>query len=172
MSVAPTEPTAGDVPEGLFRDAMSRFASGVTIVTTRAPDGRPYGFTASSFASLSLHPPLVLVCMGNRSSAYEIFMQADRFAVSVLAEGQEDLAHLFSRPGQDRFGDPAVKDGPLGLPVADGALARMHCAMDSRLPSGDHAILIGRPQWIDVAPGRPLVHYDRRLGGLDGGVFP
>lgn len=161
-----------DVPEAVFRDAMSRFTSGVTIITTRATDGRPYGITASSFASLSLNPPLVLVCLGNRSSAYEVFMAAEEFAVSILAEDQAHLAYLFSRRDQDRFADPAVQDSPLGLPVIAGSMARLHCAMDSRLPSGDHAILIGRPQWIELGPGRPLVHYNRALGGLDAEIFP
>ena len=154
-------------PQNLFRDAMSQFASGVTLVTTRAADGKPYGFTASSFASLSLDPPLILVCMGNRATAYSVFLQATQFAISVLNEGQAPLARLFSTRGSDRFADPAMIDSPNGLPVASGALARLDCALETLHHEGDHAILIGRPLHIDLSPGRPLIHYERALRGLD-----
>jgi flavin reductase ActVB len=153
-------------PETLFRDAMSQFASGVTLITTRGPDGRPYGFTASSFASLSLHPPLVLVCMGNRATAYPIFMEAPRLAISILNEEQAHLARLFSSRGADRFGDPAIVDSPLGLPVAAGALAQIDCAIENRMPGGDHAVLFGRPLHIALTPGKPLIYYDRTLRGI------
>lgn len=162
-----SENTKPAAPQNLFRDAMSRFASGVTLVTTRAADGRPFGYTASSFASLSLDPPLILVCMGNRSTAYPVFLQATHFAISVLNEAQASLATLFSTRGADRFDHPAMFDSPHGLPVASGALARLDCALETLHHEGDHAILIGRPLHIDLSPGRPLIHYDRALRGLD-----
>ena len=157
-------PHAPDVPEIDFRNAMASFASGVTLVTTRDAAGQPHGFTASSFASLSLHPPMVLVCMGRRATAYEIFTEAPTFAVSVLNAGQTHLAKLFSTRGADRFGDPAMIDSVRGLPVADGALAQFDCALEILHPGGDHAILIGRPLSIRLTPGQPLVHWDRRFG--------
>jgi len=160
---APTDPGP---PESLFRDAMSQFASGVTLVTTRGPDGTPYGFTASSFASLSLHPPLVLICLGHRAAAYPIFMQSPRMAISILNEDQVHLARLFSTRGADRFGDPAIVDSPLGLPIATGALAQIDCAIENRMPGGDHAVLFGRPLHIAMNSGRPLIHYDRTLRGI------
>ena len=160
----PAEPSPS---ESLFRDAMSRFASGVTLVTTRDEEGRPHGFTASSFTSLSINPPLILVCMGNRAAAYPVFLRASRFAVSILADDQVQLAKLFSTRGADRFGDPAIIDGPGGLPVAAGALVHLDCAIDAIHPGGDHAVLIGRPQHIDLTPGKPLIHYDRGLRGLE-----
>lgn len=153
--------------ETLFRDAMSQFASGVTLVTTRDDDGRPFGFTASSFASLSLHPPLVLVCMGDRATAYPVFMKAPRMAISILSQEQAHLARLFSTRGADRFSDPAIIDSPLGLPVAAGALAQIDCAIENRLPGGDHAVLFGRPLHIALQAGRPLIHFDRTLLGLN-----
>jgi flavin reductase ActVB len=163
MSSAPQS----ELPEGLFRAAMSQFASGVTLVTTRDASGTPHGFTASSFASLSLNPPLVLVCMGDRATAYGVFMAAKRFAISILNQEQAHLAKLFSTRGADRFGDPAIIDSEQGLPVATGALARLDCTMQAMHIEGDHAILIGRVIAIDLTPGRPLIHYDRRLMGLD-----
>jgi flavin reductase ActVB len=153
--------------EALFRDAMSQFASGVTLVTTRGADGKPYGFTASSFASLSLNPPLILVCMGNRATAYPVFLKATHFAISVLNEGQRPLATLFSTRGSDRFADPAIVDSPLGMPVASGALAQLDCALQTLHHEGDHAILIGRPLTIALSGGRPLIHYERTFRGLD-----
>ncbi len=154
-----------DVPEIDFRNAMASFASGVTLVTTRDADGEPHGFTASSFASLSLHPPMVLVCMGKRVTTYDVFTRARTFAVSILKADQAHLAKLFATRGADRFGDPAMIDSAGGLPVADGALAQLDCALEILHPGGDHAILIGRPLSIRLNPGKPLVHWDRGLGG-------
>ncbi len=164
MTATDTPPVSNDVPEIDFRNAMASFASGVTLVTTRDAEGRPHGFTASSFASLSLHPPMVLVCMGKRATAYEIFTQAPIFAVSILKADQAHLAKLFSTRGADRFGDPAIVDSARGLPVAQGALAQLDCALEILHPGGDHAILIGRPLSIRLTPGQPLVHWDRRFG--------
>lgn len=164
---APDLPHAfDDVAEIDFRNAMASFASGVTLVTTRDAAGQPHGFTASSFASLSLHPPMVLVCMGKRSMAYEIFTHAPTFAVSILNADQAHLARLFSTRGADRFGDPAMIDSARGLPVAQGALAQLDCALEILHPGGDHAILIGRPLSIRLLPGKPLIHWDRTLSGL------
>jgi flavin reductase (DIM6/NTAB) family NADH-FMN oxidoreductase RutF len=105
--------------------------------------------------------------MGNRATAYPVFLQATRFAISVLNEDQAPLARLFSTRGSDRFADPAMIDSPNGLPVASGALARLDCALETLLHEGDHAILVGRPLHIEVSPGRPLIHYQRTLRGLD-----
>ena len=165
-SPASGAPVAEDVAEADFRDAMASFASGVTLVTTRDGAGRPYGFTASSFASLSLHPPMVLVCMGKRAGAYDIMTNAKTFAISILAADQAHLARLFSTPGSDRFGHPDIEDGPNGLPVARGALAQLDCALEILHPGGDHAILIGRPFAIRLNPGKPLIHHARRLTGV------
>jgi flavin reductase ActVB len=166
MSASDTPHAFHDVPEIDFRNAMASFASGVTLVTTRDAAGQPHGFTASSFASLSLHPPMVLVCMGKRATAYEIFTHAKTFAVSILNADQAHLARLFSTPGADRFGDPAIIDSAQGLPVAQGALAQLDCALEILHPGGDHAILIGRPLSIRLTSGRPLLHWNRAMGGF------
>ena len=166
MSTADIPNTLPDVAEIDFRNAMASFASGVTIVTTRDETGKPWGFTASSFASLSLHPPMVLVCMGKRARAYDVFTQARIFAVSILNADQAHLARLFSTRGADRFGDAAIIDSPKGFPVAAGALAQLDCALEILHPGGDHAILIGRPLSIRLNPGQPLLHWDRRMGGF------
>ena len=163
MSTADIPNPLPDVAEIDFRNAMASFASGVTIVTTRDETGKPWGFTASSFASLSLHPPMVLVCMGKRAAAYEMMTHAKTFAISILNADQERIAKLFSTPGADRFGDSAIVDSPLGLPVAVGALAQLDCALEILHPGGDHAILIGRPLNIRLTAGKPLIHWNRTM---------
>jgi flavin reductase ActVB len=168
MSAADLPNAFPDVAEIDFRNAMASFASGVTLVTTRDASGHPWGFTASSFASLSLHPPMVSVCMGKRAAAYEIMTSAKTFAISILNADQAHLARLFSTRGADRFGDPAIVDSAYGLPVAQGALAQLDCALEILHPGGDHAILIGRPFHIQLQPGRPLIHYNRALSGFAG----
>jgi flavin reductase ActVB len=166
MSDPKTPHAFSDVAEIDFRNAMASFASGVTIVTTRDESGTPWGFTASSFASLSLHPPMVLVCMGKRAAAYEMMTKAKTFAISILNADQARIAKLFSTPGADRFGDSGVTDSAHGLPVAAGALAQLDCALEILHPGGDHAILIGRPLSIRLNPGKPLIHWDRTMTGV------
>ena len=92
--------------------------------------------------------------------------KARTFAISILNAEQGRIAKLFSTPGADRFGDSAIVDSPRGLPVADGALAQLDCALEILHPGGDHAILIGRPLNIRLTPGKPLIHWDRTMTGL------
>jgi flavin reductase ActVB len=147
-----------------FCDALSRFASGVVIVAAHAPEG-PVGFTASAFSSVSLDPPLVLVCVGKTASAYGGVMAAARFGISVLQDKQAWLARQFARSG-DRFaGVPLVEDQ--GVPWIAGALAQLECAPHAGHEAGDHVILVGEVVAVRVASGKPLVHYGRGFGGLE-----
>ncbi|GBD22916.1 p-hydroxyphenylacetate 3-hydroxylase, reductase component [bacterium HR29] len=154
------------VDAAAFREAMARFASGVTVVTARsARDGRLAGFTASAFSSLSLDPPLVLVCLDRRADSYRVFSEAEAMAVSVLAHGQHDLALHFASKGIDKFSGRALERGEAtGLPLIPGALAHIECAMHDRLEGGDHVILVGRVLRAAVGEGEPLVHYNRAFG--------
>src|SRR5436190_8717985 len=106
-----------------FRAAMARFASGVTVVTTQDERHRPYGFTASSFCSVSLEPPLILVCLAREAYSYRAFASSARFAVSILQAHHTDLARTFATPGADKFEGCALSRTPSGLPVVNGALA-------------------------------------------------
>src|SRR5581483_3851637 len=116
----------------------------VTIVTTIDGSGRPNGFTASAFSSLSLDPPLVLVCLEKRANSYDAFMQADKMAISVLAEDQLDLGLRFARKDIDKFEGLNAKAGEAtGLPLIDGATVHLECRMYERLAGGDHTILVG-----------------------------
>jgi len=126
-----------------LRDAFGSYMTGVTVVTARAPDGRPVGFTANSFSSVSLDPPLLLVCPGRFLSSYEAFAACSHFAVSILAEGQEDVATIFAGSKKDRFAQVAHSADMHGVPVIDGAVARFSCVRHSVIDAGDHCILLG-----------------------------
>lgn len=151
-----------------FRNAMARFASGVTIVTTLTADGTPFGFTASAFSSLSLQPPLVLVCLENKAESLPAFEQAEQFAVSILAAGQDDTAWRFAKRGTDKFGGFEVQRGAkTGLPLIPNALAQLECRMYARIPGGDHVILVGEVLTATTDDTRtPLLHYNRTFGAF------
>lgn len=140
-----------------FRAALGCFATGVTIVTTRAPDGRWAGVTCNSFASLSLDPPLVLWSLAHRSSSRLIFEAAEGFAVNVLADDQEEIALRFARSGCDKFAGTPIGEGLRGIPLIDGALATFECRTDRHLAGGDHQIFIGEVQSYAHRVGAPLL---------------
>lgn len=127
-----------------LRNAFGAFMTGVTVVTTHDKDGNPLGFTANSFTSVSLDPPLVLVCLANSSRNYDAFNEASGFAVNVLSEEQKDVSNTFARPVEDRFAAVDWQAGPHGSPVFDGVSAWFDCSMFSRVDAGDHLILIGK----------------------------
>lgn len=148
-----------------FRNAMARFASGVTVVSTRDADGRLQAFTASAFSSLSLEPPLVLVCLEQRAHSYEAFMQAREVAVSILAAGQGDLAWHYAKKSDDKFAGQQVERGELtGLPLIPGATVHLECRVYERLPGGDHTIIIGEVLRAAVHNDTPLLHFNRQMG--------
>jgi flavin reductase (DIM6/NTAB) family NADH-FMN oxidoreductase RutF len=142
-----------------FRAALGRFASGVTVVTTRDADGRDHGMTVSAFSSVSLSPPLVLACIGHEASMHGLVLRADRFGVSVLAVGQEALARRFADQRSDRFEGIGFSRGRLGDALIDDALAHIECTVAARHEAGDHTIVIGSVESATCVPGRPLIYY-------------
>jgi flavin reductase ActVB len=150
-----------------FRNAMARFASGVTVVTTMDDSGAWWGFTASAFSSLSLDPPLILVCLDRKADSHAAFDRAKYFAVSILAEGQSDTAMRFATRGADKFGGFEVERGPeTGLPLIPGAMAYLECRMHERLPGGDHTILLGEVLHASNSESGPLLHFNRQFGSF------
>lgn len=148
-----------------FRNAMSQFASGVTIVTTRDADGKPWGFTASAFSSLSLDPPLCLVCLERKAESFAAFETADSMSISILATGQDEIAMRFATRGADKFSPTPTTDGETnGDPLIDGALAQVECAIQDRLDGGDHIILVGKVLKAKTVDTQPLLHYNRSFG--------
>ncbi|MPZ42903.1 MAG: flavin reductase [Betaproteobacteria bacterium] len=138
-----------------LRNAFGMFATGVTIVTTCTPEGRPVGLTCNSFASVSLQPPLVLWSLSLYSPNLQVFLQAPRFAVNILACDQFELSRRFSSPVRDRFEGVSWASGEGGVPLIPGVAAHIECRNETRHYSGDHVILIGqvvRYAYRDVEP--------------------
>ena len=127
-----------------LRNALASYMTGVTVVTTHSPDGNLVGFTANSFTSVSLNPPLLLVCPGNHLSSFDIFAQATHFAVNILAEGQEATSNIFASSKEDRFSLVKWQADKFGNPLLEGAAAHFSCSLHNRVEAGDHQILIGQ----------------------------
>lgn len=143
-----------------LRRALGAFATGVTIVTAMDSEtGEPVGFTANSFTSVSLDPPLLLVCLAHTAGSYRIFCGSDGFAVNVLAAEQEAIARIFATRGADKFEGVAWKPGQHGAPLIEGSLARFDCAMHNRLTAGDHDILMGEVLGFSRHEGKALVYH-------------
>jgi flavin-dependent trigonelline monooxygenase, reductase component len=142
-----------------LRRVFGRFATGITVVTTLDHDGNPHGMTANSFTSVSLEPPLVLVCVDYRAKILETFRKAERFGVNILSEGQRDLSQAFARRGEDRFNGVEWQAGESGVPLLPGALAWLECVLVNAVDAGDHAILIARVDRAAHHEGRPLLYF-------------
>lgn len=127
-----------------LRNAFGAFMTGVTVVTSRDHDGNPIGFTANSFTSVSLDPPLVLVCLANSSRNFDALSNAQGFAVNVLSETQKDVSNTFAKTVEDRFASVHWQKGPFGSPVFEGVSAWFDCSMFQTVDAGDHLILIGK----------------------------
>jgi len=147
------------VTQTQFRSALRHFAAGVTVVTTRDGDGRPSGLTANAFTSVSLDPPLVLVCVDREAAAHSAFEQHGWFAVNVLAKGQELLSRQFAASGSDKFAGVAFREGQAGLPLLDGVLAALECRIVDRYTAGDHTIFVGQVEGASLGGGSPLVYF-------------
>lgn len=132
-----------------LRNALGTFMTGVTVVTAMDKNGAPMGFTANSFTSVSLDPPLVLVCLSRTSSNYDAFVTARGFAINILSEAQIETSNTFARPVEDRFEHVAWHTGPFGAPVLANVSAWFDCSMHNICEAGDHVIMIGRVEDFD-----------------------
>ncbi len=143
-----------------FRDALGCFATGVTIITAMDTDGNPIGLTANSFTSVSLDPPLLLVCIANNASTAAVLRDAECFAVNVLQIGQQPTSNRFAGKGEDRFANTPWEVGEFGTPVLTGSLSSFECARDAVHDGGDHFILVGRVLKAMFEPRRdPLLYF-------------
>jgi len=149
-----------------FRRACGRFATGVTIATVLDAQGTPHGLTVSSFTSVSLEPPLILICLGHAVTIIDAFRAATHFAINVLSAAQQDLSDRFARKGEDRFNGLPWTAGDTGVPLLPGVLAAIECSVEHRVTSGDHDILIGRMVRAEVADGDPLLYFASRYRTL------
>jgi flavin reductase (DIM6/NTAB) family NADH-FMN oxidoreductase RutF len=152
--------TAPEIDPSQFRQLLGRFATGVTILTTATPQGQPLGMTVTSLSSVSLHPPLISVCVDREAEMHPVILQAPEFVVNVLASPQEALARRFSDKHEDRFDGVGYHLSPEGLILLDGALAHLVCERHATYPAGDHTIVLGRVVGGGGADdGRPLLYY-------------
>ncbi|MFG2030223.1 styrene monooxygenase/indole monooxygenase family protein [Streptomyces sp. NPDC048825] len=142
-----------------LRRALGHYATGVTVVTARAADGRKVGMTANSFTSVSLDPPLVLWCPGKNAPSTPDFTAATHFAVNILAADQHHLSRQFATPADDKFTGAPIGEGVAGTPVLDGAVARFQCRTVQCLDVGDHIVMIGEVERYDAPGGDPLVFH-------------
>ncbi|MCY4335188.1 MAG: flavin reductase [Litoreibacter sp.] len=140
-----------DIDPGALRNAFGSFMTGVTVVTTFDTDHAPLGFTANSFSSVSLDPPLLSVCIAKASQNLDTFTQAAGFAVNVLTEEQIDLSNTFARPVENRFNCVDYARGPAGSPILDGVAAWFDCSLFKAVDAGDHIILIGEVKGFEDA---------------------
>lgn len=146
----------------LYRNALSCFATGVTVITTRT-DAGPIGMTANSFASVSLNPALVLWSLDNTSNRFDHFAPATHFAIHILRDDQQALSNAFAKHG-DAFDMAAHDLNAEGVPVFQDCLARFECATEAKHPAGDHTIMLGRVLRVAQAPGEPLLFAQRAYG--------
>jgi flavin reductase (DIM6/NTAB) family NADH-FMN oxidoreductase RutF len=146
-----------------FRQALSQFATGVTIITTRVDNGAFVGLTASSFNSVSLSPPLVLWSLSNEASTLSAFTDNSHYVINVLSASQAHLAEQFARRGANRFEGVEFNLSRTGLPILKGVSAWFECHNRSRYPEGDHVIFVGEVEQCDVTPQPGLVFHGGRL---------
>jgi flavin reductase (DIM6/NTAB) family NADH-FMN oxidoreductase RutF len=148
-----------------YKAALSKFAGGVTIVTVSA-GGELHGMTATSFASVSLDPPLVLVCLERTTRTHSLVVRSGTFVVNVLADHQHSIARVFSQHGLKRFDNLPHRLGPSNAPVLAGAIAWVECSVYRIDDGGDHEIVIGEVLECGTRPGRPLLYWDRAYRSL------
>jgi flavin reductase (DIM6/NTAB) family NADH-FMN oxidoreductase RutF len=142
-----------------LRRVMGHFPTGVTVVTTISKAGKLYGLTANSFTSVSLVPPLLLVCVDKRAESYPCFEESKCFTVNFLAEDQEDLSRRFATTGVDKFEGVGYRMGANQAPILTGVLAYLECKVVGAYEGGDHTIYVGEIEQAETREAKPLLFY-------------
>lgn len=152
-----------------LRRVMGHFATGVTIITTHAADGELFGLTANAVTSVSLNPPLVLVCVDKKADSYPHFEESKAFTVNILCAEQEDLSRRFAVSGGKKFEGVAYRVGANGAPILSSILGYLECTLVGSYDGGDHTIYIGEVEQAETeADGEPLLFFRggyRNIGG-------
>jgi 3-hydroxy-9,10-secoandrosta-1,3,5(10)-triene-9,17-dione monooxygenase reductase component len=161
----------GPVSPATMREVLGHFVSGIVVVTAIGNDGEPVGFTCQSFASLSLHPPLISFAPARTSTTWPRIRPVSAFCVNVLAEDHQELSAGFARSGVDKFAGVHWRAAPSGSPILDGVSAWIDCTLWNEYDGGDHTIVVGRVHDLGADPARlPLLYYRGRYGvTADGG---
>jgi len=150
-----------------FRAALSHFASGVTVVTTKDGSGKLYGITVSAFCSVSLTPPLVLICIEKNTGSHHAFEQSRVFVVNILRENQQRISDHFASPLEDKFSEISYRSGIEDLPVLEDALANLECSLRYSHEGGDHTIFVGEVEKATVNGIQPLLYFHGDYRKLD-----
>lgn len=159
-SLTPVDPT-------LFRRVCGRFPTGVTVVTVLDADRHPHGVTINSFASLSLEPQLVIVCIDLKSGVLGHFLESSHFVINVLADDQEHHSRRFASTSESRFHGVEWHEAESGAPLLDGALAHLECSTTRWFEAGDHLVLIGEVLRAGCREGKPLVYFASGYAALE-----
>jgi len=142
-----------------FRTALARFASGVTVVTTRDDKGYLHGITVSAFCSLSLDPPLILICIDNQTASHYAFAESKFFVVNILHEKQQHYAVQFASSVQNKFDRIEFLTSTNGTPILKDALANLECQLINTHSDGDHTIFVGQVEKTSINNGNPLIYF-------------
>jgi flavin reductase (DIM6/NTAB) family NADH-FMN oxidoreductase RutF len=142
-----------------FRSVLGRFASGIVVVTVRDPEGKDHGMTVSAFTSVSLEPPLVLVCVDRGATMHDALYAAERFAINLLSDQQEALSRRFAETRDDRFDGVGYTRDVSDAALLDDALASLECTTWARYDGGDHTIIVGLVDHAAARDARPLLYY-------------
>jgi flavin reductase (DIM6/NTAB) family NADH-FMN oxidoreductase RutF len=159
-------PRQGVSPQAFLR-ACAQFSTGVAIATVLDTSGTPHGMTINSFTSVSLEPPLVLICIDHKARILGHFLTSELFAINILRENQQALSERFATPADDRFGAVEWVPGETGMPLIPGALATLECAVFQRDQAGDHTVLIGEVVSAVRHDGRPLLYFSSAYHSLE-----
>lgn len=149
-----------------FRDALRNWASGVTVVTAKDREGNLHGITVSAFTSVSLEPPLVLICIDKFTGSHHAFAEGPHFVVNILSDWQENLSRQFATPLLDKFDNVEFNENADGVPVLGGALCNLECRLVFSYEGGDHTIFIGEIEKAIVREGKPLLYFQGSYGDI------
>ena len=142
-----------------FRSALSRFASGVSVVTTKDSEGKLYGITVSAFCSVSLDPPLVLICIEKITGSHHAFRESGRFTVNILSSEDGAISEHFASLVEDKFASVDFGIDEHGVPLLPNSLATLQCKLFKALDGGDHSIFLGEVEHVIVRDAKPLIYF-------------
>jgi flavin reductase (DIM6/NTAB) family NADH-FMN oxidoreductase RutF len=142
-----------------LRRVMGHYATGVTVITTFSKEGKLHGLTANAVSSLSLEPPLLLICVDKKAESYPSFEESGVFTVNILADDQEDISRRFAVSGGEKFEGVAYRRGANGAPILHGVLAHLECKVHASFDGGDHTIYVGLIQEAETRDAKPLLFY-------------
>lgn len=155
------------VSQEQFRAALGSFASGVTVVTTKDAQDKLLGITVSAFCSVSLSPPMVLICIEKEAGSHYAFEESNVFIVNVLREGESGVSEMFASQKDDKFEGVSFTSGIDGVPVLDTALASLECRVKFSYHGGDHSIFVGEVENVKVDNGQPLLYFRSHYGRFE-----